>query len=293
MTEIIEPSDLDNDRLKSQYRVALNTVEKMRGTPSKKDIILDLTAAEWFTPTFLVPVSVVISKLMNKGKNVDVRYPISHGVSSYLNMIDFPTGTTNPSEEFQNILPLFSIDTTSDENAIEAVDSKMRDLIRNQFMSEVDKVNWLQYPFGEIIDNVDTHSKCNFGALLIQNYPQKQFLDFCIADDGISIPGSYEEFGTEFDSDEDAIRMALEEGVSTRPDTGGKRGYGLRTTAEMICSGLDGQVLLSSRETTVFRDGNHTKSNDQKDIPWKGTVFAARVYPPSEDFSYLDYMSPD
>jgi hypothetical protein len=293
MANVIEPSGLDTDRLLPQYQTALDTkAEIERALPSEQELVLDLSSAKWFAPTFLTPITVIINKLRAEGVNLRVKYPYTRGVAHYLNMIDFPNGTSNPSENLQNTLPLCTIDTASEEDAIDIVASKMRELIRKQFMQETGGVSWLQYPFSEIIDNVDTHSNCEFGALLIQNYPDKEFLDFCIADDGVSIPGSYENSDIDFSSDTKAITMALEQGISSRPDTGGLRGYGLRTTAEMICSGLDGQILLSSRTSTRFRSGESTSSNNHG-TPWEGTVFAARVHPPDTSFNYLDYISPD
>lgn len=294
MTTVVRPTGLDGDSLISQYASALQVKSELETKAEYNDTIrLDLSTARWFTPSFLTTISVVVNSLSEADRSIEIYQPNGIGVRSYLQMIDFPEGTANPSDEYSNTLPLCTIDRKTDKNAIDAVDDKMRELMKKQLMQDDGKITWLEYPFGEIIDNVDTHSECEFGSLLIQNYPNKEFLDICIADDGISIPGSYDKYGIDFEDNEEALRMAFEEGISTRPDTGGKRGYGLRTTAEMICSGLGGQVMLSSRDVTLFRNGHTTIVREFGGKSWDGTVFAARIYPPSEDFSYMDYIFPD
>lgn len=293
MTTTIRPSGLNNDKLFPQFRTALSTKYKMEEAVDEGDsIILDLSRAEWFAPTFLTPISVIVNQYRSSGHDIRVQFPRKRGVSKYLDMIDFPEGTASPSEKYDNTLPLCSFETESERDVINSVASKMRDILREQFLEETGEITWLEYPFSEIIDNVDTHSQCDFGSLLVQNYPGKEFLDLCIADDGISIPGSYREFDIDIESDEDALRKALEDGISTRPDSGMDRGYGLRTTSDMICSGLDGTVFLSSQSASLIQYPDTTYSSDN-DYKWDGTVFAARVYTPDDDFNYLDYITPN
>lgn len=292
----VAPKGLDGDDLVKHLQIGLTTVEKLRSKASRTDsVTLDLSNANWFAPTFLTPVSVAYNQLQNNGYDVSVKYPHYAPVKRYLRMIDFPGGTPEPPEHYTNTLPLCLMNTKRDEDAVDIVSEKMGKLIKNQFLSDkdIDQVAWLKYPFGETIDNVDTHSGCDYGALLLQNYPSKSFFDFCIADDGITIPGNYEEHDIPFRTDHEANRMAMEEGISTRQNDDYSRGFGLRTTVEMVCDGLNGEVLLSSRESTLSRRQNNKIKRKAKDRSWNGTIFAARLHPPSDDFSYMEYLMPD
>jgi len=292
--EVVSPTGLTGDSLVYHYRIALKTARELHEVAQTSDEIeLDLSDAEWFAPTFLAPTSVIYNQLEQAGVDISIRYPDDYRVKRYLKMIDFPSGTATPSKEYTNTLPLCLMNTSREEDVIDIIASKMRELIKNEFLSESGNSMWLNYPLGEVIDNVDVHSRCDYGTLLIQNYPSKEALDLCIADDGISIPGNYERSDIDFDNDVEAVRMAMEDGVSTREGDGGQRGFGLRTTVEMICDGLDGQVFLSSRGGSLFRNQNSGPYKRFGNSRWGGTVFAARLYPPEEDFSYLGYITPD
>jgi len=296
MTSRVVPRGLDGDDLINHLRIGLDTKEELRNEAKRnRSVVLDLSNANWFAPTFLTPVSVVYNQLVDEGCDISIDYPNDYQVKSYLNMIDFPEGTPDPPDHYKNTLPLCSMNTNRDADAVDIVSEKMGKLIKNQFLSstDVDQVMWLKYPFSETIDNVDTHSKCDHGALLIQNYPSKNFFDFCIADDGISIPGNFEQHDIGFPSDDEANRMAMEDGYSTRQTDDGRRGFGLRTTVEMVCDGLKGEVLLSSRGSTLSRDKNNKIKRKIKKQSWDGTIFAARLHPPSDDFSYMEYLMPD
>lgn len=289
----VEVGKLTGDSIVAHFRTAQQTRNRLLEVAEDHDsIVLDLSAAEWFTPTFLTPISVTYNQLTENGTKINIQYP-DYGTTSYLEQIRFPSGTAEPSENYKNHLPLCLMNTGLDEDVIEIVGSKVRELLTERFYSDYEKIHWIHYPISEVIDNVDYHSGCDFGALLVQHYPKKEALDICIADDGVSIPGSYDDYGIEFEDDETAIRMAAEEGVSTRPETGLERGYGLRTTVEMICDGLNGQVMLSSRQATIFRNRNAASKTILSDFRWSGTVFAARLNMPEEEFNYLDYMTPD
>lgn len=260
-----------------------------------EDVVLDLRDAEWFTPAFLAPVSVIYNKYTSSGASIEIDWPRSRGIRSYLQQIDFPAGTGDPSSQYRNHLPLCSMNTDRDEDVVEVVGSKIRDLIQEQLSDAVSEsgIMWINYPLVEIVDNVDYHSDCEYGALLVQNYPKKPFLDICIADDGVSIPGNFERYGIDFKSDAEAVRRAMEEGLSTRQDTGFERGFGLRTTVEMICDGLNGQSFLASRGTMIAREKDRGPYEIERPTEWNGTVFMARLNRPNPEFNYMDYLSPE
>lgn len=123
----------------------------------------------------------------------------------------------------------------------------------------------------------------------MQHYPRKNSLDICVADDGISIPGTYDEFGIEYADDVDAVRKALR-GISTKPDAGHERGYGLRTSTKMVCEGLRGSILLSSGTGTLYKNRSEDPTAELPDQQWPGTVFAARLNLPDDAFEWAKYV---
>jgi hypothetical protein len=146
-------------------------------------------------------------------------------------------------------------------------------------------------PIGELLDNVDQHSRCDYGFATVQYYPKKDRLDFCIVDDGITIPGNYEEYEIDFETDLGAVKQALTKGLSTKTEDdpmGRSRGTGLRTTANIICDGLSGELLVSSRRGTIHkRDG----INEIDHCYWDGTVIFGRLNVPKSNFDYTQYIA--
>lgn len=288
----ITPTTLTNDDLFTQLKCVLETKDEMlQYDTGVGDIVINLSRVDWFTPAFLAPFSVVYNELMHGGVNVEISFPPEYGSREYLNQICFPEGTHDPTNNFQNHIPLCLMSSDHGQSIIESVGRKVRELVRENYSSfSSGAIDGVTYPIKETIDNVDCHSQCHFGTLLIQNYPNKPFLDICVADDGISIPGSYDQHETEYDTDTEAIQLALQ-GVSTRPDTGHMRGYGLRTTVNMICDGLNGEVLISSRNAVINRQGNDVTERTFENLHWDGTIFVARLYEPDDDFNYLEYLT--
>lgn len=291
MTQTINAPRLSGDSIIYHYRQALRISEKVADMDLSEGVLIDLSRAEWFTPMFLAPVSVLYNAIEDAGFEISIKYPGSSFHRTYLNQIEFPSGTTDPEKEYPNHLPLFILNNNKEEDAIEVVGQRIRDILSKNFSDlPTGSITGIHYPIDEVIDNVDYHSKCDHGSLLVQNYPNKPFLDICIADNGVSIPGNFEDFGISFDTDKDAVRMALTESISTKPDFGHERGYGLRTTSKMICQGLDGTVLLSSRNATMLKSNGGDAQSRLQRFSWPGTVFAARLYPPRDTFDWHKYV---
>lgn len=270
------------------YERACETHNALHDIDDSTEISLDLTAAQWIVPMYLAPVAVSIQHLRDADLKVTVQ--CSDKIRPYIQQIGFPDGYVRPSSSYENALPLCLLNTESDEDAIEIVGSKIYELLRAHLPDQpMGVLSGIQYTIAEIIDNVDQHSRCQHGTLLVQHYPQKDALDICVADDGISIPGAYDEFGVGYSDTVDALRKALR-GISTKPDAGHERGYGLRTSTKMVCEGLHGSVLLSSKGATLYKDGADEPTVAMTDQQWPGTVFAARLNLPDEEFDWAQYV---
>lgn len=284
----IRVTGLTGDDPLYHYERACETYGALHGEADDEKLILDLTDARWTVPMYLCPVAIGVQKLRDSGIEVEVQ--CSNKIKRYIQQIGFPEGYVHPSESHENALPLCLLNTDIDEGAIEIVGSKIYDLLRTHLPEQPTGVlSGIQYTIAEIIDNVDQHSRCNHGVLLVQHYPRKDTLDICVADDGVSIPGTYDEFGTEYSTDVDALRKALR-GVSTKPDAGHERGYGLRTSTKMVCEGLNGSILLSSSDATLYKNGTNEPTVELPDQQWPGTVFAARLNLPDAAFEWSKYV---
>lgn len=289
MTVIPVPS-LSGYNITSHYKKALKTIQRLRGVESD-EIVLSMQNANWVTPSFSAPIAVECSRLASAGKEIRTRIP-NAGLREYLGQIEFPLGTTDPMRSFENHLPLCRLADTGNM-LVETVGQELRELITQDYTEEVNGcVSALTYPINEIVENVSSHSACDFGTVLVQHYPSRSMIDICVADDGISIPGSFDDFGIEYESHEDAIRKAAVDGVSTREgDEHGDSGFGLRTTIAMVCEGTGGSAMISSGDCTMYRNSTGGLQRRSSRHSWSGTVFAARLqFPLDDEFRYLDYV---
>jgi anti-sigma regulatory factor (Ser/Thr protein kinase) len=126
----------------------------------------------------------------------------------------------------------------------------------------------------ELIDNIQEHSKTDHSCMIAQRRPNENNMDIFIADNGVTIPHTYEENSITMESDCEAIQKALE-GWSTKETEG--RGRGLGTTWRIIRE-LEGEAILYSRKAGIFTTnaGTTLYSVDNR-IQFDGTMVAFRV----------------
>lgn len=102
-------------------------------------------------------------------------------------------------------------------------------------------------------DNIQQHSQFTHGTLLAQYFPNMEYVDIGVLDNGITIPGSYERYQIEVVSDANAIEQAIQ-GVSTKLEKG--RGHGLPSSFAIGTQELGGEVYILSRTgALVHRSG--------------------------------------
>lgn len=136
--------------------------------------------------------------------------------------------------------------------------------------------------------------------MLAQNYHKKRFAEISIFDDGISIPGSFENHGVKFKSDAFAISSAIN-GFSTKSK---ERRHGLNSSTSMYIDGGDAEVLVVSRNgifhkkngepvklyNTELMNTNNIILDKEYVPPLEGTLFSVRLpYPASKIKAHLYY----
>lgn len=150
----------------------------------------------------------------------------------------------------------------------------------------------LKYILGEMVDNVTEHSGSERGYIFAQAYPGKRFLDICIADEGITLKGSYIKAGIEIEDDLEAMKAANKCISSKNLPDAENRGYGIMTTKKMLSEGLGGQYMIMSGNAIAMK----SKTIDgiielPRGIRWNGTVIALRIpYQEQKNFNYWDYL---
>lgn len=174
----------------------------------------------------------------------------------------------------------------------DAILSAVEEILCRQVNIPGNIVSGLKYMLGEMVDNITEHSDSERGFIFAQAYPGKRFLDICIADEGITLRGSYLKAGIEIEDDLEAMKAANKCISSKNLPDAENRGYGIKTTKNMLSSGLGGQYMIMSGNAI----GLKSQTIDgiiqlPRGIRWNGTVIALRIpYQEKNSFKVCDYL---
>ena len=179
---------------------------------------------------------------------------------------------------------------------IDGLQSILQKVILRQSHSDSRIVSPFSYLLGEIVDNMNEHSKGKYGYIFSQYLKKEKCIDLVLADDGITIFNSYVNSGRYMDeiNGDEAIALKLAtEGRSTknRPDAE-NRGYGISSSKEMLVEGLSGSFFMLSGGAFHRHDANGNVSVKLPDtINWNGTIVLMRILVQvPEKFDYYNYV---
>jgi hypothetical protein len=181
--------------------------------------------------------------------------------NKYLDTIRFGCGGLKPEElalkvfhdlmedySFKTYIPIINFPTefkfTSERNEIL---SAIEGLISRQVQAQTNIIAGLKYLIEESVDNIIEHSDSKRGFIFSQSYPTKKYLDICIADNGISLLGSYCKMKENVFTDHLSAMKAANSGISTKNlPAAENRGYGIKTSKKMLIDGLSGNFVMLS-----------------------------------------------
>lgn len=264
---------------------------------SDDDIVIDFSRTKFVSPLFLVSLIVYSSRC---GKKITVR-----NMNAYMETICFHTGGICPDQlrqsEFlammegysrKTYIPIISFPAQTNSDEKETMLSLAESIVIRQSRIENNVAIGVKYMLEETIDNITEHSATDRGYIFAQSYPQKGFLDICIADRGITLLGSYRNMdGNEIEDDIEAIKAANKRISSkNRPETE-NRGYGIYTSKKMLIEGLGGQYMMISGSALYVK----SKSIDNfyalpDNLRFQGTIVALRIPYQNKSFNYINYV---
>lgn len=265
-----------------------------------KEVVWDFTDSTFYHPFFLFPLAIYKSKC---GKKVECTN-IPHRTKSYLDYVMFDTMLEiNDDDSLQSAMewylnksyiPICRFKRTNDN--IDSMQTVIQGVIEKQKTIDRRFKGTLSYLISELVCNIQQHSESEYGYIYTQYLPRDNSLNICIADNGITIFGSFVKNGRYLDkieySEANAIRLA-NEGFSTKnlPDAE-NRGYGISSSKKIIVDGLGGDFFMLSGGAFHRHDRNGSSYIDlPKSISWNGTIILIRI--PlliRENFNYMEYI---
>lgn len=287
----LNPSNSDDIR-----DIIRNIIEFMNGLVSCKEtaeqINLSFQNLDFIHPLYSLALSAKLNQLESEGYRTNLVNLSELRCADYLKIIQFPHGmeVTNPSTlnkyQNKNYLPIIKFPASNNEEDIttrDAILSEITDLIRTNFNVTQELFNGIYYLIAELTDNINQHSEVENGWITSQFFPQKEFIDVCIADTGMGIYNTYMRQGYQFvTSHQQALENALN-GLSAKGEN--ERGRGIITSQNMIRQGLKGTFIMFSGNAMVL-------NNDILNIPmeWDGVLIFFRIKRNISEFNYVNYI---
>ena len=215
---------------------------------NKNKECIDLSKYRFIAPTTLLPLLQYME--LNKITN----YIPHNNTKHYLNMV-LGEGRLNTNTIPLRKLKKFQGNYFQIADSIELYLSNLTDEIVDLIDSEVDTQSF-NLLFYEMLDNIYKHSKFNNAYVLCQKYPYVNTIDICIIDDGISIPGSFEESNIKVINDSETIFEAIN-GETTDKEKYALHGRGLNTSVSITTLGYGEEMLIASRNgtCTITKEG--------------------------------------
>lgn len=261
----------------------------------------DLSDTSFFHPFFLAPL--VIYK---QGCGKHIRYTgVPDRILSYLDLVYFDKALLI--EEYMDMESVLGKYVTKSyipvcqfelcRSNIDGLQSILQQIIKKQSNANFRIVTPLSYMIGEIVDNINEHSYARYGYIFSQYLKKEGCIDLVIADDGITVYGSYAKFGLfqdEINGDEAMALKLANEGKSTKNlPNAENRGYGITSSKDMLVDGLKGSFFMLSGGA-FHRYDIHGSSFVRlpKGVSWNGTVILMRIpINVPKDFNYEKYIS--
>lgn len=280
--KIVIPKVERDERIGSVFNYLFSIINATES--SGEPIIWDFGNASFSHPFFLAPLA--IFKDRSETNITCANCPAF--LSGYLSLIHFERVL-----HFDNVDSLKSILSgyaertytpickfrLADERSVDAMQSVFQDIIRHQTDYGSELHTALSYMIGELVCNISQHSRSEFGYIYSQYLRKEGCLTVCIADNGITIYGSYANSGLYLDEIGDneayALRLA-NSGYSTKSTP--ERGFGLSTTRNILVKGLGGAFFeLSGGAFYRYEAQEEVYVMLPKSIFWDGTIILMRI----------------
>jgi len=266
------------DELSSQLVALYKT---LRGLDLSQPVNFDFSLVTWINPLLVLPIGSLI-------RTTKSSFTPSSAINSYLDAIRFPEGvnTVDALQQTKTYIPIGVLERQAQVGR-ERLESAFLHLLTNAIGDVPGSRNAIYYPTSELTTNIFDHSQSDTGWILAQWYPAKKFLDLCIVDCGRGLARTYQQELGLILTDEEAINKALQ-GVSTKKEK--ERGYGVRTSKNVVCKALGGSFTLISGSAAILAEQHDEKLVRLPQFDWPGVIIGYRIPQPSGPVDITPYL---
>lgn len=292
------PNVSRDERIGSAFNHLFRVIDQ---TECAEEVVWDFADTSFFHPFFLAPLSIYKNRC---DKRIQLAN-ISSLMRSYLDLVCFENFFCSADNQRLNdsllsymektYIPICRFDLQYDN--VDDMQSIVQDIIERQSKASSKIKTPLSYFLGELICNITQHSKGRFGYVFSQYLSKEKCINICIADDGITVYGSYVRTQKYLqligNSEAEALKMA-NEGYSTKdlPESE-SRGYGISSSKRMLVEGLGGSFFMLSGGAFHRHDvAGSVYIGLPKSINWNGTIILMKIpVDVPDEFNYIEYVS--
>ena len=214
--------------------------------------------------------------------------------SNLLHALYFIYNHVTCSEEMPSSVYKFLLDDDATSDAIRHLKARLQSLSPNDITVLNSPITYL---LDELICNIQQHAQADAGYAFVDYNPVSDSIEIAVADEGITIYGSYvaAQKHIELLGDSDAQALSLAQSgysVKNLPETE-NRGYGISSNMRMVVEGLKGEfAVFSGNALLVQFAGRKEVLSLPKEIDFKGTMVVVRfpAHVPAE-FDFYKYIS--
>ena len=145
------------------------------------------------------------------------------------------------------------------------------------------------------MDNIREHSSADKGFVFSQYLQNERCLNICIADNGITVLGSYYKTNKYLEIIHNNPAIALSQALSGLSTKSTERGFGLSSSKRMLVQGLKGAFFVISGNAFYRYDLKFSEKEQiiplNEDYYWKGTIILIKIpIPIPEEFNFYNYL---
>lgn len=233
---------------------------------ARENCCINLSEAKWFYPSSLLPLGCFLKENL---ENMEYTPPLDSAVRRY---VEIMMGGPYKSACDLSYCPLIEFSKATKEP-----EKKLEPIYKEIYWSVCGGRSAFTYMIGELFTNVFEHSEFELAYVMAQSYSKKRFVEICVFDNGITIPGSFRKSGRNIAPDTQAIINALK-GETTKEE--GERGFGLGSSTSIATDPLKGEALIVSGLGLVYMKHKSIPQlwlSKSEDLALKGTLIAIRI----------------
>ena len=294
---IKEHINVSDNRLLDGLVPAISIMSHIESLPEREMVTIDFSDTVFITPLCVLSLIVYLNRC---GRKVLLR-----SVPGYLETIGIVNGGIRPDlmrrTEFlaamekysiKSYIPIVNFAAGKNMDDKEAISSVVENILIRQLNIRPNVAMGLKYMVEETLDNITEHSESERGYIMAQAYRSKGYLDVCMADNGVTLVGSYSKLvDNEIVTDIEAVKAANRGLSSKNLPNAENRGYGIQTSKRMLVEGLGGQYLMISGSCFYLKSQGHDNVFSlPENLRWNGTIVALRIPVNSSTFNYINYI---